>query len=122
MRACSHRQLSALDLSDALAHRNGWDPRCHPVEQEVVLRRVARDSLRQAYRVAAQREATAWQAANTASVAARGLREEAFLAAERARQARRALGPSRPANRTDQRPQWSVQSTVGLRLIARPLR
>jgi hypothetical protein len=56
MAACSHRQLSPLDLSDALAHRNGWDPRRHPVEQEMVLRRVARDGLREIYRVAAQRE------------------------------------------------------------------
>jgi hypothetical protein len=122
MAACSHRQLSPLDLSDALAHRNGWDPRRHPVEQEVVLRRVARDSLRETYRVAAQRESAAWQAVNTATVAARSLREEAYLAAERARQASRAMRPGRPANRADGRPQWSVQSTIGMRLIARPIR
>ncbi|GIH05784.1 hypothetical protein Rhe02_38510 [Rhizocola hellebori] len=122
MAACSHRQLSPLDLSDALAHRNGWDPRRHPVEQEMVLRRVARDGLLETYHAAAQQESAAWQVANTATVAARSLREEAYLAADRARQAKRVARPGRPANRTDTRPQWSVQSTVGMRLIARPTR
>jgi hypothetical protein len=122
MAACTHRQLSPLDLSDALAHRNGWDPRRHPVEQEMVLQRVARDSLHETYRLAAQQESAAWQVANTATVAARSLREEAYLAAERARQAKRAIRPSRPANRADSRPQWSVQATVGMRLISHPMR
>ncbi len=124
MAACSHRQLSPLDLSDALAHRNGWDPRRHPFDQEIALRRVARDGLREAYRAASRRESAAWQTANTASVAARSLREEAFRAAEQARQARRVMRPGRAGGSVnrDSRPQWSVQSTVGLRLIARPLR
>ncbi len=122
MAACTRRQLSALDLSDALAHRNGWDPRRHPLEQELLVRRASRETLEKTYRVAAQQESTAWQAANTATVAARSLREEASHAAERARQAKRAMRPSRPANRADSRPLWSVQSTVGLRLVTRPSR
>jgi hypothetical protein len=122
MEACIHRRLSPLELSDALAHRNGWDPRRHPVEQEAVLQRVARDSLHERYRLAAQRESAAWQVANTATVAARSLREEAYAAAERARQAKRAMRPGRPANRTDSRPHWSVQSTIGMRLISEPTR
>ena len=44
MAACSRKELSALDLSDALAHRKGWDPKRHPVDQEVVLRRAIRES------------------------------------------------------------------------------
>ena len=35
MAACCRKELSVLQLSDALAHRNGWDPRRHPVEQEI---------------------------------------------------------------------------------------
>ena len=58
--------------------------------------------------------------ANTATVAARSLREEAYLAAERARQAKRVMRPGRPANRADSRPAWSVQSTIGMRLISHP--
>jgi hypothetical protein len=103
MFACSRRELSALDLSDVLAHRNGWDPRHHPVEQEVILRRTVRDSLLAAHRVATRWERDAWQAAETAAVAAKSLREEAFVAAQRSRQVQQALlpvlTPSRPARR-----------------------
>lgn len=92
--ACGRQELSVLELSDALAHRNGWDPRRHPVEQEVVLRRAVRDGRLAAQHRAAERERAAWQTAEAASVAAQSLRDEAFAAAERARQAAHLAPPS----------------------------
>jgi hypothetical protein len=76
--------LSVLDLSDALAHRNGWDPRRHPVEQEAFLCQVIRDGRLAVHRTAETRERTAWHAAESAAVAAGSLRDEAFAAAQRA--------------------------------------
>ena len=87
MAACSRKQLSALDLSDALANRAGWDPKRHPVEQEIVLRRAIRDRMWAGYRAAANRERAAWQAAHLANEAKASLREEARLATARASQA-----------------------------------
>ncbi|MBY8871732.1 hypothetical protein K7640_07745 [Micromonospora sp. PLK6-60] len=76
-------ELSAAQLDDALAHRNGWDPRLHPVEQELVLRRAVRDNLLDRHRAAHEREQRAWRAAELAATAARSLREEARRAAGR---------------------------------------
>jgi hypothetical protein len=87
MSACSHKQLSALDLSDALAHREGWDPTLHPADQEVVLRRAIRDCMWSSYRSAVQREHEAWRAADLANEAKLTLRDEARLATARAAQA-----------------------------------
>ncbi|WP_329107814.1 hypothetical protein OG792_05135 [Micromonospora sp. NBC_01699] len=91
--ACGRRELSVLELGDALAHRNGWDPRRHPVEQEVILRRAVRDGRLAAQRRAAERERATWRTAEAAAVAARSLRDEAFAAAERARAASHLLPP-----------------------------
>lgn len=91
MRACGHGQLSALVLSDVLAHRAGWDPRRHPVEQELILRRVVREELRAAYQSAVEREREAWRTADIAATAARSLRQEADSAALAAEEARRWL-------------------------------
>ncbi|MER5702479.1 hypothetical protein ABT023_11090 [Micromonospora sp. NPDC002296] len=74
------RDLSEEQLSDVFAHRGGWDPRLHPVEQELVLRRAVRDHLRTRQQAAREREQTAWRAAEQAVLAARSLREEAFAA------------------------------------------
>ncbi|MCX4474672.1 hypothetical protein OOK41_30915 [Micromonospora sp. NBC_01655] len=74
------RELSEEQLSDVFAHRNGWDPRLHPVEQELVLHRAVRDHLRTRQQAAREREQAAWRAAEQAVVAARSLREEAFAA------------------------------------------
>ncbi|HEX8627016.1 MAG TPA: hypothetical protein VF755_02455 [Catenuloplanes sp.] len=82
--ACRRRELSVRQLSDALGHRNGWDPRRHPVEQQVVLCRVSRDHLLGAYRTVSAAERAAWHAAEVAAVAAASLREEALAAAVRA--------------------------------------
>ena len=88
MTRCSHRQLSALDLSDVLAHRNGWSPERHPVEQEVALQQAVRDNLFTAYQAAAERERKAWQDADVAAAASASLRAEAIVAAGRAKRVR----------------------------------
>ena len=87
MAACSRKLLSPLDLSDALAHRKGWDPKRHPAEQEVVLRRAVRDCMWASYRSAAKRERAAWRTADLANESRASLREEARLATARASQA-----------------------------------
>ncbi|WP_229397893.1 hypothetical protein [Micromonospora okii] len=92
-------ELSIRQLCDVLAHRGGWNPRLHPVEQEVVLARVARDGRLARYRVAAERERAAWRDAESAAGAARALAAEAYAAAERARPAR--VPAARPATAAD---------------------
>ncbi|MFC8620415.1 hypothetical protein ACFT9M_28900 [Micromonospora purpureochromogenes] len=81
-------ELPVERLRDVFAHRDGWDPRRHPVEQEVLLARAVRDGRRDAYRAAAGRERSAWRAAELAAEAARALAVEAYAAAERLRPAR----------------------------------
>ncbi|MEW2473194.1 hypothetical protein AB0875_05310 [Micromonospora gifhornensis] len=73
------RELSVEQLSDVFAHR-GWDPRLHPVQQELVLRRAIRDHLFARQRVAREREQEAWHAAEVAAAAARNLRAETTTA------------------------------------------
>ncbi|MDG4807463.1 hypothetical protein O7634_11950 [Micromonospora sp. WMMD1120] len=77
------RELSVEQLSDVFAHRDGWDPRLHPVEQELVLRRAIRDNLAARHAAAREREQAAWRAAEVAVAAARSLREEAHAATGR---------------------------------------
>ncbi|MEU6024503.1 hypothetical protein [Micromonospora sp. NPDC047134] len=77
--------LSARQLTDALAHRAGWDPRRHPAEQEIFLARVVRDGRQAAYQTARQQEREAWRAAELAVDAARALSTEAYAAAQRMR-------------------------------------
>ena len=84
-------ELSVLELGDVLAHRHGWDPRRHPVEQEVVLHRAARAGLRARYQRATEREQAAWRAAEMATLAAGSLRAEATVAAGQVRQLRHQL-------------------------------
>ncbi|WBB65289.1 hypothetical protein [Micromonospora sp. WMMD812] len=77
------RELSVEQLSDVFAHRGGWDPRRHPVEQELVLRRAVRDNLLARHQAAREREQAAWRAAELAVAAARSLREGAYAATGR---------------------------------------
>jgi hypothetical protein len=99
MAACSHRQLSALELSDALAHRNGWNPKLHPFDQDVALCRAVRENLLSGYRHAADREQKAWQDADAAAATATQLHLEAAVAAEKARLAQVSAGPARRSSR-----------------------
>ncbi|TNH30112.1 hypothetical protein FHG89_09375, partial [Micromonospora orduensis] len=95
-------ELTMGQLGDVFGHRRGWDPRRHPVEQEVLLARAIRDARLADHRVAAERERSAWRAAELAAESARTLAEEAYAAAARLRPdpapARRAAtGAVRPA-------------------------
>lgn len=72
-------EITVDQLSDILLHR-GWDPRRHPVEQELLLRRLIRDNVRTRHEVAQDREQAAWRAAELAAAAARSLRQEAYAA------------------------------------------
>ncbi|MEU8300275.1 hypothetical protein AB0C04_23720 [Micromonospora sp. NPDC048909] len=81
-------ELTLRQLGDVLAHRNGWDPRRHPVEQEVLLARVIRDGKLAEHRAAVQRERSAWRDAELAAESARTLAAEAYAAAARLRPAR----------------------------------
>lgn len=73
--------LTARQLADVLAHRNGWDPRRHPAEQEIVLARAVREGRRAGWAAAAERERRAWRDAELAAEAARTLAAEAYAAA-----------------------------------------
>ncbi|MCW3839950.1 hypothetical protein ONA70_07550 [Micromonospora yasonensis] len=72
-------EITVEQLSDILGHR-GWDPRRHPVEQELLLRRLIRDNVRAGHTAAHEREQAAWRAAELAAAAARSLRDEAYAA------------------------------------------
>jgi hypothetical protein len=78
----THRRghLSTAQLRDALAHRNGWDPRLHPSEQDVALARAGRTHLHELYQLAVAAERDAWHEAGMAVSAARILRSEAQAA------------------------------------------
>jgi hypothetical protein len=102
-------ELSAEQLADALAHRNGWDPRLHPVEQEIVIRRAIRAHRLIERQQADERERIAWQVAETAAMTARELREEAFAALRRAEEAHRRL-----ATVGERRGDTAVESIVEL--------
>jgi hypothetical protein len=77
------QEITVEQLSDILGHR-GWDPSRHPVEQELLLRRLVRDNLRTRQQVAREREQAAWRSAELAAAAARSLRDEAYTATGRA--------------------------------------
>ncbi|QKW11890.1 hypothetical protein EYA84_12255 [Verrucosispora sp. SN26_14.1] len=79
MEAYWRRELSVEQLSDVFAHR-GWDPRRHPVEQELALRRAVRDHLFARQQTAHAQEQERWRAAELAVAAARSLRDEALSA------------------------------------------
>jgi murein L,D-transpeptidase YcbB/YkuD len=80
MAAYWRRELTVGQLTDALANRNGWDPRRHPVEQELALLAAVRDGRYRQYLAASERERAAWRAVETARAAARSLRAEAVHA------------------------------------------
>ena len=78
--ACRRREIGVPELNDILAHRDGWDPRRHPVLQETALRAAVRERSLTAYREAVARERQAWHTAEVAAAALRSLREEACAA------------------------------------------
>lgn len=84
--ACLRGELSPLDLSDALQHSGSWDPRRHPADQEIAVRRTVRRDRHAAWRRVAESEHGAWEAYATAAAQARSLRDEAVAAQRRAKQ------------------------------------
>jgi hypothetical protein len=92
-------ELSLAQLVDVLSHRNGWDPRLHPFEQEATIRRIGRQRLLEAYRTASAIEQEAWQAADVAAAAKRSLDQEASGAAVRASHAHNRLAKESPQRR-----------------------
>ncbi|MGR6316894.1 hypothetical protein Q2K19_08535 [Micromonospora soli] len=84
------KEITVEQLSDILGHR-GWDPRRHPVEQELRLRRLVLGNLRTRQETAREREQAAWRAAELAAAAARSLREEAYAATRPAARPQSAL-------------------------------
>ena len=81
--ACRNREISIAQLNDVYAHR-GWNPRLHPVAQEVCLRQAVREHRFAMYQTAVERERATWQEAETAAEALRSLRLEASTALTRA--------------------------------------
>ncbi|MFI7600233.1 hypothetical protein [Actinoplanes sp. NPDC049681] len=64
--AADRGDLPAVAVADALAGRNGWDPRLHPVDQELVIARAAVAWLRQRCQRAVVAERAAWHDAELA--------------------------------------------------------
>lgn len=76
-------EISTDQLIDALSHRNEFDPRLHPFEQDALLRRFGRDRLLRVYQTAAGLERAAWREADLAQAAKRSLDREAAEAARK---------------------------------------
>jgi hypothetical protein len=81
--AAGRGELPAAAVADALAGRNGWDARLHPVEQELVITRASAAWLRQRYETAATAEQAARHDADLARRTRDSLRFEATDAAAR---------------------------------------
>ncbi|GAA4569148.1 hypothetical protein GCM10023176_25070 [Micromonospora coerulea] len=84
------QEITVEQLSDILGHR-GWDPSRHPVEQELLLKRLVRANLLARQQTAREREQAAWRAAELAAAAARSLRDEANAATGRVPEAQSLL-------------------------------
>ncbi|KUL28009.1 hypothetical protein [Actinoplanes awajinensis] len=96
--AVQRGDLPSTALADALAARGGWDPRLHPVEQELVLLRAVADHRQRRYRRVATTERTARHDVRLAVAARDSLRHETSVAASAAAPLRRYLPPApRPA-------------------------
>lgn len=78
--ACDRGDLPAEALADALAGRNGWDARLHPVDQELVIARATATYRRRCYDAAVTAEQTARHDAGLARRASSSLSREALAA------------------------------------------
>lgn len=96
--AAGRGELPAAAVADALAGRNGWDARLHPVEQDLVIARASAAWLRQRYDEAVAAERAARHDAELSRRAALSLRDEAVTAGAWARElAARGPAPVRAA-------------------------
>ncbi|MEV6595846.1 hypothetical protein AB0M36_03170 [Actinoplanes sp. NPDC051346] len=110
--ACRRKELSIAQLNEALAHRDGWNPRRHPVAQEAALRSAVREHRFAAYQAATERERAAWEEAEKAAAALRTLRAEALAARLRAGRDPRPIGDPRSAHARERAGQWSPTEPV----------
>ncbi|MDY7087945.1 MAG: hypothetical protein SYR96_22920 [Actinomycetota bacterium] len=78
--ACDRGDLPAAALADALAGRNGWDARLHPVDQELVIAKATATYRRHCYDTAVAAELTARHDADLAHRTAGSLAHEALAA------------------------------------------
>lgn len=101
--ACMRGDLSPLALGDALARRDGWDPRRPLADQELQLRKMIREHRQAILQRAAERERAAWQAYVAGAEPARCLRNEAHAAADRVTAALVLLAPVRQPQPTGYR-------------------
>jgi hypothetical protein len=81
--AAARGDLPTAAVADALAGRNGWDARLHPMEQELVIARTSAAWLRQRYEQTAAAELAARHDADLARRTRDSLRFEATAAAAR---------------------------------------
>jgi hypothetical protein len=75
--AAAAGELPAAAVADALAGRNGWDARLHPLEQELAIRRAAAAHSRAAYEASVRTELSTRHDAELAARARESLRREA---------------------------------------------
>lgn len=78
--AARNGALPIAVAADALAGRDGWDPRLHPAEQELHIHRAAAAHLAERYRRAAVTERILWHDAELAAATRDSLRLEAAAA------------------------------------------
>ncbi|MBU2670268.1 hypothetical protein KOI35_42880 [Actinoplanes bogorensis] len=79
--AAARGDLPPTAVADALAGRNGWDARLHPVDQELVIARASVAWLRQRYEAARLTEQRTWHDAELSRRTAASLADEARTAA-----------------------------------------
>ncbi|GAA2698573.1 hypothetical protein [Actinoplanes palleronii] len=91
--AVQRGDLPTAALAAALAGRGGWDPRLHPVEQELVLLRAVAEHRQRCHQQATVVERAAWHDIRTAVTDRDRMRAEAAAAVHRA--ARQRLRPVR---------------------------
>ncbi|GAA0490024.1 hypothetical protein Ade02nite_24500 [Paractinoplanes deccanensis] len=89
--AAAHGWLPTAAVADALAGRAGWDPRLHPLEQELVVCRAAEGHLRDRYERAVLAERAARHDAWLARTTGDSLRQESWAATDRATRLRHLL-------------------------------
>ncbi|GIE78532.1 hypothetical protein Aph02nite_44820 [Actinoplanes philippinensis] len=112
--AARHGHLPIATVADALAGRDGWDPRLHPADQELHVHRAIAAHLAHRYRQAATAERLTWHDTQLAAATRDSLRAEAGAAATRAAGLRH-LVPGAPTRQSAMaRPgrQWAVRSEL----------